>query len=152
MDLSFLKDIQAVKQRFENAKRAFKIQYFDEERNMKFRFGRMHLGSYAAFAIAYYNLHQLQQKIIKQSIHLTKSKNPKVIKFTKGYLNIFYYIGLVAVWHIPSISSEIAFKLYFSTASATYAFFTVNQNNIQSLISDQNIQDVFNDLETTTIE
>lgn len=47
----------------------------------------MHIGSYLAIGMSFYNVYLLKHRIIKQSIHLTKSKNPFIVKLviTKFY-------------------------------------------------------------------
>ena len=84
------------------------------------------MGSTIAIFAASYNLYQIQQTVIKQAIHLTKSTNTRVIKFVKElsfvslktlfqvkfYLNMFYFGGLLTVWHVPSLSVELGWHVF----------------------------------------
>ncbi|KAM3144392.1 hypothetical protein pb186bvf_003556 [Paramecium bursaria] len=72
---------------------------------------RHHIGSSLAFCMAVHNLYYMKQSILKQTIHLTKSNNPKVIKIARIPLYGIYFIVLSALWHIPSISAEIGVRM-----------------------------------------
>ena len=76
---------------------------------------RQHFGSYVAFFAAGYNTFLLKQKIIKNAIAITKSKNPTVVKAAATGVSLLYFIGLGVVWHIPSLFAELAVRVYCST-------------------------------------
>ena len=63
---------------------------------------RAHLGSIFAFFLAIYNTFLIRQRIIKNSIYITKSNNPIVVKGTCLVVGLMYFSGLYALWHIPS--------------------------------------------------
>ena len=59
-----------------------------------------HLSSYFALGAAAYNLYYLKQHIIKKAIWLTKSKNPRVIKFViKMLFDICDNTALLMILH-----------------------------------------------------
>jgi len=84
---------------------------------------RQHIGSYVAFGIAGYNTFLLKQKIIKNAISITKSINPNVVKTASVGVGLLYFIGLTAVWHIPSLFAELAVRVYCSTENAATTVF-----------------------------
>jgi hypothetical protein len=52
--------------------------------------------------LAGYNTFLLRQKILKNAISVTKSNNPKMVGIASAIVGLYYFVGLVAVWHIPS--------------------------------------------------
>lgn len=76
---------------------------------------RQNLGSYVAFIMAIYNTFLLKQKILKNSIFITKSNNPIVIVSASIFVGAFYFTGLACLWHIPSFFCEIAARVYSAT-------------------------------------
>ena len=80
---------------------------------------RQHFGSYVAFGAAGYNTFLLKQKIIKNAVAITKSKNPTVVKSASVGVALLYFVGLSMVWHIPSLFAELAVRIYCSTENAT---------------------------------
>jgi hypothetical protein len=70
---------------------------------------------YAALALAFYNTYLLKQKILKNAIHLTKSNKPHIVMSASAVVSVSYFMGLFAVWLIPSFFSEIAVRIYCST-------------------------------------
>ena len=76
---------------------------------------RYHAGSYFATIAAIYNTFLLRQKIIKNSIFLTKSNNPRFVKPMCFVIGSFYFFGLYCLWHIPSFFAEVAVRVYVAT-------------------------------------
>lgn len=76
---------------------------------------RYRMGSLFATIAAFYNTFLLRQKILKNSIYITKSTNPHVVKSTCLIVGAFYFFGLYCLWHIPSFFAEIAVRLYVAT-------------------------------------
>lgn len=74
-------------------------------------------GTFATVA-ALYNLFLIRQRIIKNSIFLTKSNNPKVVKAMCLVVGSLYYAGLYSLWHIPSFFSEIGVRAYVASEDA----------------------------------
>ena len=77
------------------------------------------MGSYAAAGLALYNTYLLRQTILKNSIALTRSNNPKIVRPASLVVSGFYFMGLAAVWHIPSLFAELAVRVYCSAENAT---------------------------------
>ncbi len=76
---------------------------------------RYRMGSLFATIAAFYNTFLLRQKILKNSIYITKSTNPRVVKSMCLIVGAFYFFGLYCLWHIPSFFAEIAVRLYVAT-------------------------------------
>ncbi len=76
---------------------------------------RYHVGSTFATLAALYNVFLIRQKIIKNAIFLTKSKNPRVVKSMCLVVGSLYFAGLYCLWHVPSFFAEIAVRVYVSS-------------------------------------
>ena len=74
-------------------------------------------GTFASVA-ALYNLFLLRQRIIKNSIFLSKSNNPKVVKTMCVVVGSIYYAGLYCLWHLPSFFSEVGVRVYVASEDA----------------------------------
>jgi len=128
---------------WKSAKQIFASQ-FNNESKIKFRVGRGHLGSYLAFGAATYNTYRLRQQIIKKAIMLTKSKNPMIIKFVTANLAVLAWAGLSLVWHVPSISIELAFHYYNGLYAAFVSLLMPQEKLIKVLVDKQFLEN--NDL------
>lgn len=102
------------------------------------------MGSKIAFCLATYNLYNIRQRIIKQAIHLTKSKNPWVIRGACFYVGLFYYAGLLLIWHIPSISTEFAFYFFMGNVYSSLNLCLNQKEKAEKLITKQTIEHVKN--------
>ncbi|CAK84431.1 unnamed protein product (macronuclear) [Paramecium tetraurelia] len=101
------------------AYQSFMFRFLNKD-NFKVYTFRNHYGSYMAFGMAIHNTYHLRQSILKQCIHLTKSKNPTIIKLAAIPITTVYFGVLFGLWHIPSFSGELAIRLYFGTQSAVF--------------------------------
>ena len=72
------------------------------------------MGSYVAVGLGLYNTYLLRQTILKNTIALTRSNNPTIVRTGSAVVAGFYFVGLTAVWHIPSFFAELAVRVYCS--------------------------------------
>ncbi|KRX02543.1 hypothetical protein PPERSA_11883 [Pseudocohnilembus persalinus] len=86
-----------------------------------------------------YNLYHLKQKIIKDSIALTRSKNIFVVRSMCLLVGSCYYLGLLAVWHIPSLSIQMSYNLYQASMQATINYLNPPNQTFERLIQDPNL-------------
>ena len=94
---------------------SFTVDTSEEPMHMMTRY---HFGSMFATVAAIYNLFLIRQKVIKNAVFLSKSNNPRVVKTMCLVVGSLYFYGLYALWHIPSLFSEIAVRVYWSTEDA----------------------------------
>lgn len=73
---------------------------------------RYRYGSIVATMMAFYNLFLIRQRIIKNSIALTKSNNSKIVKFSCVLVGSVYFSGLYILWQVPSFFAETAARTY----------------------------------------
>ena len=83
---------------------------------------RYGVGSTVASVAALYNLFLIRQRVIKNSIFLTKSKNPRVVKAMCVVVGSIYYGGLYLLWNLPSFFSEVAVRTYVASEDAVCNF------------------------------
>ncbi len=80
---------------------------------------RDHTGSYVAMALSVYNVYLLRQTILKNTIHLTKSNNLRIVKPVSAIVGGFYFMGLYILWNVPCFFTEVAVRVYCATETAT---------------------------------
>lgn len=97
----------------------------------------------AAIALSLFNLFQIRQKVIKHSIYLTKSNKPYLVKPVMGFVGLAYWIGLLAVWHIPSIGAESAVRTYLAMEDATTAYLVDGEEICRRVLDDKKKQKIF---------
>ena len=68
---------------------------------------RLGFGSKAALLISFYNVYIIRQQIIKHAIHLSRSKNPRVIKGASFLVGFGYTTALFIVWQLPFLCFDI---------------------------------------------
>ncbi len=108
----------------------------------KFIIFRAYYGSKIGLCLATYNLYNIRQTIIKQAIHLTKSKNPWVVKGACFYVGLVYYIGLIMIWQIPSISTEFAYYFFLANANSSFNLFMSQKEMTEALATKRAIENV----------
>ncbi|CAD8101661.1 unnamed protein product [Paramecium sonneborni] len=118
--------------KFYCAFQSFVFRFLNKDNNKIYTF-RNHYGSYMAFGMAIHNTYHLRQSILKQCIHLTKSKNPLIIKLTAIPITSLYFGVLFGLWHIPSFSGEIAIRLYFGVQSAVFDYLMDKEQIFQDI-------------------
>lgn len=93
-------------EKWEKSWRIFKNSFtVDTSEEPIYMMTRYRVGSIFATVAACYNVFLIRQKILKNAIYLSRSKNPKVVKFMSLIVGSIYFSGLYVVWHIPSFFS-----------------------------------------------
>lgn len=81
---------------------------------------RFHTGSHIAAVCATINIYKIRQLILKYTISLTRSKNPKFLKLARIPIGFFFYVFLIMIWHIPSITVQFS---YYSFMGMSHGLF-----------------------------